>query len=172
MNTSQPTRTTAPNAIRAAASVRGAEHVEQPLDEHDLDRPEQRRRQDHRLAGAEDDRSGLTGEPRLAGEHERDRGHVRRPEPLAQERDGEERDPDDERLVDEGGLRRVRAGEAFEEEDERDAAADARDGRDPEPLAPRRGPRGAASERARPGEQTAARARGGAPPATAFFAVV
>ena len=54
--------------IRAAASVRGGMRAQQVLDEDDLDRPEQRRGEDHRLAAAEGDRAGAAGEPGLAGE--------------------------------------------------------------------------------------------------------
>ena len=49
---------------------------EETLDEDHLDSPEQRRREDHRLAAAEGDRAGVAGEPRLARD-ERARSRAR-----------------------------------------------------------------------------------------------
>ena len=123
---SHPTSRAAPSAIRAAASVRGSSTGHEALDEDHLDRPEQRRGQDHRLAAAERDRSRAAGEPCLpADERARSRATCAGPESLSEERYREQRDPDDERLVDERRLRCRRAREPLEEEDERDAAADA-----------------------------------------------
>src|SRR5581483_2950708 len=87
------------------------------------------------LAAAEDDGARVAGEPDLAADEQGDREQMRRTQALPQERHREERDPDDERLLDEGGLRRLRAREAFEEEDEGHAAADHRDDREREPAA-------------------------------------
>jgi hypothetical protein len=85
---------------------------------------------------------------------------VRPRQPLLEQRDGEQGDPDDECLVDEGGLCRGRLGETFEEEDEGDASADDGDGEEREPLVPGPGPRrGSAISTSRI-------------PATPFFAVV
>ncbi len=155
--------------MRATASVRGVSDGEQVLDVDDLDRPEERRARIIASPVPNDDRAGMTGEPRLAREQQHDRERVRRAEALAEERHGEQRDPDDERLLDERGLRRLCACEALEEEDERHAAADHGDAEqcEPVPAARRHGGRRASGGRRVVSARTSSSA-----PATAFFAVV
>src|SRR5262249_39361605 len=103
---------------------RGRHTGEKPLHIDDLDCPEERRGEDHRLALAERDRAGVPDEPGLARDQEGDRENVRDAEALVEQRHSEQRDPDHERFLDERGLRSLAAGEALEEQDERDAAAD------------------------------------------------
>ena len=81
--------------MRAAARTLGGIDRQEVLDEDDLDRPEQRRPEDHRLALAEDDGAELSRQPGLPAEQEADRERVRPPEALLQQRNGEQRDPDD-----------------------------------------------------------------------------
>jgi hypothetical protein len=58
---------------------------------------------------ADRDRARVAGDRDLPGDKQPDRGEVRPREPLAEQRHGEQGDPDHERLVDERGLRRGRA---------------------------------------------------------------
>ena len=80
-------------------------------------------------------------EPGLPGDEQDDGQEVRPAEAFLQERYGEQRDPNHERLLQERRLRRRRAGEALEEEHERDAASDHADAEEREPLPARRAAR-------------------------------
>src|SRR3990172_1209770 len=119
---------------RGAGDARWNATRQEPLGDDDLDRPEQRRRRDHRFAGAPDD-PGRRHDDRLADEEDRERGDLRPTEPLAEERDGEEGDPDEQRLVDERGGGRACLGETREKQQEGDAAADDAEDEEAAPLA-------------------------------------
>ena len=72
----------------------------------------------------------------LADEQHDEGDERREAEPLAEERDRQQGDPHEQRLLDEGRARRAGLGEPGEEEDERDAPADHADEHDADPAAP------------------------------------